>query len=511
MDKKINKLLDFLSRSIYQNLYLKEDISDIDYLIKLIEERKNWTRVNFIETEFDKERILNELNKINDESKNVLIKKINKLVAEYNKELILHDKLVSLIDAKYEDGDYDIADFVVYSKNNFGIKFYSPNGGYLFDFEGSLEELADELIGILEESNKDFIDCPFCGNRELRKNLESTCKGCGVDIVHEVSHSSDTKKHRLLLIESGAKTPVQSQVDDYLFFFIKSEDYEKYQSNVQDDGGFLFFDDKVEELLNKEYNRFTIPTSIDIDDESKLKKLLGDRFDKFLSQVFIGCAENITYNFICDEPHDQYINLLKYKTVCDYIREETIYPEEYNDIIEYEHNHGYNHYSMCELEGLVDSIISETVGYSFEDDLINYDGLVIEDTDNDLGDIVFEFSYDMYDIFNKISLPEFIKTYKELAEEKLIIDIENRKIKEQEIKRLMELSKTVKKDYFDDLPKIKHTMNDKSTIEDLANMVKNKIQFLDEDEIKSLKYVSFGKFSLKAKQHFYKLVGIEEY
>jgi hypothetical protein len=82
----------------------------------------------------------------------------------------LYNKFLALVKEGYDDDDFELGDIAKYGKNYYGIKFYTSDGGYLTDYFGTLEELAEDVINILNQTNSNYIQCPHCGHSQLKNS-----------------------------------------------------------------------------------------------------------------------------------------------------------------------------------------------------------------------------------------------------------------------------------------------------------------------------------------------------
>lgn len=492
-----------ISSSICRNLPLIENLDNIR--LEIIGS-VNWIDVGFMEgtglKTYTKEYVLECLNKMNKNQLNDLKDIIRKELKIKSDEDIEYEKLYELISKKYKYDDYDISGFVKYDKNYYGIKLYTTDGGYLFDFQGTLNELVDNIVSILDKTNRNFITCPFCSHKTLQKEaiLKNECE-CGVLILQEVSHSDETKSDRLLMLSLGAKVPSEQTGEDYLFFYMKPDDH-KYMMSVNKEE---FFETKVDEILEKEYDYTPIPNSSSFISKNTPKEL-EDHIGDILVSIISKIGENLSYSFISSDYSTQYINLKNFKTVLDCIRLNEQESDIDTTILEYKRrNYYYNYSDELSIFTTISEVLNEDAFESIE-----YNGIKIdlEYCDFDVESFIDDLDLFITDYLKNVSYPDFIKTYIELAEEKIrLISIERDKyFKERE--RLIEISKQVKDKYFKNLPKHKYTMDKKEKINELVDNIKEVMKKLSDDEIESFKYIDFGRFSNNAQYYFNELMCI---
>jgi len=87
----------------------------------------------------------NFINKLSESQYNLLIKYLTEKISKKHKEREFADSIEMEVKEKYPNILFAIKDICVYNKNSYGIKMYLKDRGYLFDFDGTKEELI-ELI-----------------------------------------------------------------------------------------------------------------------------------------------------------------------------------------------------------------------------------------------------------------------------------------------------------------------------------------------------------------------------
>jgi hypothetical protein len=90
--------------------------------------------------------------------------------------------------------DSEVIDLVQFSKKFWGIKVRVGANTYMFEFDGSLEELEQELLSLRREQESDIVTCPFCGAKYIwafAMPYLSQCS-CGVNIVYETARDTGT-------------------------------------------------------------------------------------------------------------------------------------------------------------------------------------------------------------------------------------------------------------------------------------------------------------------------------
>lgn len=324
----------------------------------------------------------------------------------------LEEKLYNLIAKKYKKNDFEIRDLVKYDNHCYGIKFYTTDGGYLFDFNGNLKELSECIIDTLKETERNLIVCPFCKTKTLHKNLNIKCDGCGINIHKEQGHWNKTEFERIQLYEAGGKIAniEEASTKDFLIWFISRDGYEKIKDFDE-----FYFHEKIESLIensNEDYIKYEDNNTFkDMFEEHLSEYVTNDKEYEEMSNSILGkMGYIITKCFFTSAITEQYINILKSKTVDDYINQ-SYHPDvdrnhillEFSDL----DNRKYKYHDLSsELENCIIEVIIKKTPYENSD-------TYYEEGYEEYCDVTFNYLYHiMKEYFENISLLEYLNIYK---------------------------------------------------------------------------------------------------
>ena len=203
---------------------------DREDLLQLIEQSSSEAQTFFGEFKsmWNKKRIRIEVKKMSDAAIRFLVTKLKAAANIKNKEERLSTQLTDILTKKFPEEDIDLDEFVLWDKNNYGIKIYMCGEAYLFDFEGTINELAEGLIEEIEAHLDDKVACPYCEYEQPRhhwkirsKHPQDPRRGddcpCGAITFRERSKPSDIRKQ---MKELGA-IEAKSSDDEWSLWFYK--------------------------------------------------------------------------------------------------------------------------------------------------------------------------------------------------------------------------------------------------------------------------------------------------
>ncbi|MCK9415477.1 hypothetical protein M0Q97_02315 [Candidatus Dojkabacteria bacterium] len=142
-----------------------------------------------------------------------------------NKENIekLEKEYIKMICDYFNDNIYvELIEFVLYNINLFGIKIRIYENTYLFEYNGTIDDLLENLDEKVEEKKRDFGKCPFCENEKLYIDWYKCdiCDNCGSNVIRE-----NSKPNNLLYLikECGGKEIITNENKDFKIWFIPKE------------------------------------------------------------------------------------------------------------------------------------------------------------------------------------------------------------------------------------------------------------------------------------------------
>ena len=323
----------------------------------------------------------------------------------------LKKKLYNLIKQKYHKDDFEIRDIVEYRKNEYGIKYYTTDGGYLFDFNGTLKELSEHIVGELLYTEKNYYECNFCGNKVLNKNLSNKCKNCGAICYKEQAHSKGyTTNERIKLYLAGGKISNISEMDneDYLVWYLpKINNLEKIDEN--------YIENEVNKILSEtgKYHYYNDVEKFKLYFEKYIKENIKEdvNYGELLNNILGKIGIYITNDFYKKHVYEQYLELKKFETVSDYINKE-YKPINFDfDMLDYS---PVNHYEYIyddfsnlywDLEGIITKAILSF--FKYDENSEDYEDIYEDIFDNSI-DYKTEI---LVDYFENISIVEYLKIY----------------------------------------------------------------------------------------------------
>jgi hypothetical protein len=144
---------------------------------------------------FTIEKVLEVVREASDVTVSEIVEKVNRKVSKMEME----DELARQLEERLNRGappslDVEVIELVQFTKNFWGIKVRVGANTYLFDFEGTLDELAEALLELRREQEEDIVTCPFCGARYVRAFVMEYLKecSCGARIVYETAKDAAT-------------------------------------------------------------------------------------------------------------------------------------------------------------------------------------------------------------------------------------------------------------------------------------------------------------------------------
>jgi hypothetical protein len=137
---------------------------------------------------WDKHRVMTEIKLLSDPCWQGLLTRLQEQFQRRAREDQLAEELIGKLEARFPDEDFDLAELVRYDRRCYGIKIYMCGQGYLFDYDGTIEQLTAELIREVEDRLKETVRCPFCGAEKPRHHWYDVTEClCGAKVVRETS------------------------------------------------------------------------------------------------------------------------------------------------------------------------------------------------------------------------------------------------------------------------------------------------------------------------------------
>jgi len=144
---------------------------------------------------FTVEKVMEVVREASDVTVSEIVKEVNRKVARIEVE----DNMARLLEERLNKDappglDVKVIELVQFARNFWGIKVRVGANTYLFDFEGTLDELAETLLELRREQEEDIVTCPFCGARYVRTFIMKYLKACscGARIVYETAKDAAT-------------------------------------------------------------------------------------------------------------------------------------------------------------------------------------------------------------------------------------------------------------------------------------------------------------------------------
>ncbi|MBS7617915.1 hypothetical protein KEJ25_04820, partial [Candidatus Bathyarchaeota archaeon] len=108
-----------------------------------------------------------------------IVERVNKRVSQMEREAELAKQLEERLNQGAPPGvDSEVIELSHPAKDFWGVKARVGANTYLFDFEGTFEELVQELLHVREEQERDIVTCPFCGAWYIRAFAIRYLRGC---------------------------------------------------------------------------------------------------------------------------------------------------------------------------------------------------------------------------------------------------------------------------------------------------------------------------------------------
>jgi len=141
------------------------------------------------------EKVMEAVREASDAAVGEIVEKVNRKVSKMEMEDDLARQLEERLNRNAPPSlDVEVIELLQFTKNFWGIKVRVGANTYLFDFEGTLDELAETLLKLRREQEEDIVACPFCGARYVRAFVMEYLKecSCGARIVYETAKDAAT-------------------------------------------------------------------------------------------------------------------------------------------------------------------------------------------------------------------------------------------------------------------------------------------------------------------------------
>ncbi|MHA1865943.1 MAG: hypothetical protein ACTSVB_04975 [Candidatus Heimdallarchaeaceae archaeon] len=192
LPKKKKKQLMFLADVISDSYLLdNKELSDLDLILEKIKKQDNQSIATYVDEngeEYNSDRIIKELIELTNNARIYFLNQLRKLSYKKEKEWQMAKQLEYQLNKKGESYGIKtcIIDFARWAKNVYGVKIEIGTNVYLFDFEGTLEELKETLEKEIELIGQDIIECPFCKKSYQRQFIIDNPKcSCGTEFITE--------------------------------------------------------------------------------------------------------------------------------------------------------------------------------------------------------------------------------------------------------------------------------------------------------------------------------------
>ena len=233
MDKKETKLAEGLLG--YSSMFIKSlPINKQEFISSLSAIKDEMFSVVMIgKGEWNKSRAVNVSKTMSDDMWTFVLKGLEREIQKSQAEEQMKNILLGKIREKYPNTDVYIRELVCWYKNSYGIKVYIFGFPYLFEFEGTLIELADELCAIIKWDEEKEVACPFCKHSKPKHSWYETpnCV-CGADIVIENSRPNDL--HDIMKEVGGIRIiPKNENKEDWAIWFLNKEANEKFDKIIE--------------------------------------------------------------------------------------------------------------------------------------------------------------------------------------------------------------------------------------------------------------------------------------
>jgi hypothetical protein len=131
------------------------------------------------------------ISEASDETVKEVLERVNKKVKKEEYEWKVAKQLEERLNKDAPPGlEIEIHDLTQLMKGYWGIKVTVGANTHLFEFEGSIDELAEVLLELRKEQEKDYVMCPFCRAKYLRAFAMKYLKecSCSARVVVETAH-----------------------------------------------------------------------------------------------------------------------------------------------------------------------------------------------------------------------------------------------------------------------------------------------------------------------------------
>lgn len=149
-------LIDIEVLAGFLDCYILEEMPiSKNHIIDVLKTKGNINYGTFIDDKMvkcNKEKALGYLHNISENSYNILLGKLKLRIDKKKEEQNLIDKVHTELLLEYPDAEFLIKQLYVHNKDHYGIKVYVGDKGYLFDYNGTLEELIKELKEMIKGS-----------------------------------------------------------------------------------------------------------------------------------------------------------------------------------------------------------------------------------------------------------------------------------------------------------------------------------------------------------------------
>ena len=455
--------------------------------------------------EWNKIKVIDLLNELDENKWNYVLRNLKQENKQKNKEIELQEQLLDKLLTLYPNADIDLIEFCMYYKNCYGIKIHINEKSYLFEFDGTLDELVKEIELLIEESETNLIECPFCHIKYSKYEWLKlgNCK-CGTLLVFENYRPNNLE---IIMKDINAIKVIATNEDetDWAVWFLDKYAQDKYK-NLENYNSV----DKFNQYIKEYKYKILYSTELEIEQASTefiiskdlLFKIINEYCVAFCFWVINGKTYNLFYpkniDYDCSGElqeyiTDKYYRIKLYSSVLEWLEKEYTGQKDAT----YISGMGFNYPKYCDILDM--DILQSNIYYFVKKQLGDKYEEVIDNKDDDILFNIIPYLHDkIYEYLGKLDPVQCWVDYNDIVLE--IIEQNENKIndkKEQDIK-LELLSKEIWNKYF---PEIKNKGRFVVCPEfyEFINKLKSILPLLSDEECKSLYLYPIKKgFSHKA-------------
>jgi hypothetical protein len=151
---------------------------------------------------WDKKRVMTEIKLLSEPCWQSLLMRLAEELRRAARERELEDELTAELEARFPHEEFELRELVRYDRRNYGIKIYMCGQTYLFEYNGTIKQLAAALIEEVEDRLNEKVKCPYCGTEKPRHHWygETQCP-CGATVHKETRKTYSGGKYISTLAE----------------------------------------------------------------------------------------------------------------------------------------------------------------------------------------------------------------------------------------------------------------------------------------------------------------------